>query len=1124
MKRIIMSNKTFFSNFQKVFILIALHYAFTGKANYLKTSNGPSVPVVQSGQFNFTENKGQLRNDKGAEASEVLFYGRLNDANIYFTKNSIVYDFVVWDENTPENSAINFLHSANAKSVKTTTGKHYRVDMEFLNSNPASIITGTRQDEGYNNYYIGNNQKDWKLGVKMFTEIKYQNIYPGVDLIIRSNPYGGGIKYDMVVKAGADISQIKYKYNGASSTRINANNELIVENPLGKILEAAPVSYQYINGSKVPVGSRFLINNNLIGFDASAYQKNHPLIIDPSVMVWGTFYGGSGTKDQSNHLVMDSNGDLVMVGETNSSDFPTTPGSMQTISGGNKEAFVVKFNQSGSRIWSTYLGGSGDDEIRSCATDKAGNIFYTGTSRSLNLPLKDLGGGAYYNPTNTPTFSNFNNFSAVLGKISPSGGMLWSTYFGGDIAQSGIDVFVDRFDNLLISGYTASSETKNFPLKNADQAVYGGPPTGTGIFGDIYIGKFNNSGIQQWTTYLGGPQDELGFGIASDSAGNVYICGDVNGSGINHISPYQSSYAGGTRDVVLAKYDKDGKRIWSTYFGGSALDMSRDLIFYNNFLYVTGVSSSTNLPGPSTGVVQPNNSGGLADGFLLKFSPDANANQVIWRTYNGGTGDDGEDEIAIDNSGKILIGGYTNSANFPTFPNSYQTVLGGGYDGHVTTLNEKGERLCATFFGGKFRDNVYGLAAATNGDIFITGNTGNKTADGFKTTSGAFQQEKNGNSDNDILDTYLARITEIPDKPKATFTASPNSSCTVPLKVKLTNNSTFNNTCYWLTTWDWSFPGADITSSKDQNPPDITYNAPGEYTIKLTVTNKGGTDILEQKVIISSQLKLSITPDQKICSGDSVKLVASGADEYTWTPATGLNSTTSGTVWAKPNLSTTYVVNGKKASCPVTPASVKVSIDSIDAKLEASIIDGSPVPYQLKATDKSINGQTCSWKLISSEGEKTFPNVSDLSATIDKSGFYTLKLICQNNTGCQDSDSISFTLIDGNVSLIIPNVFSPGATDTINNLFKFQMTGVKKLNGIIFDRWGKEVYSWSDNDFWDGTIDGKDAPDGVYFFIVEATNFKDEPVNKEKPEAKFPGTDDYLPYPIKGSVTLIRDK
>lgn len=1190
-----------------IFFLISPQQLSAGSKPLSRPHSGN---ITDKGAHHFMENKGQLKTDKGESASEVLFYGRLQDANVYFTRHAIVYDFITWDSPSDQSFENKNLPPAiNSDTKPLRSGKSYRVDMEFLNANPTVSVKGTSQSEGYNNYYLGNDEKQWKLGVKSFSELKYENIYPGIDLIIHAKENGEGIKYDLIVNPGADPSVIQYRYKGANACRINAEKGLLAETQLGKILEEAPVSYQMINGNKVPVSSNFINQNNQISFSTGTYQKNLPLIIDPSILVWGTYYGGPGisndnSADLSQHLVLDANGDLVMVGQTNSSSFPTSPGSVQSVSGGGKDGFVVKFSPTGTRLWGTYYGGIGEDEIRSCASDKSNNIFFTGVTRSTNLAVLNPGGGAFFNGVNTATTAqNPLNVTAFIGKLNTSGSITWSTYFGGDVGQGGLDVFVDASDNLLITGYTGSSETKNFPLKNADQAIYGGPSSGT-FFGDIFVGKFSNSGIQQWTTYLGGPVNELGYGIASDSIGNVYISGEAEGSGIVHKSAYQANFAGGSKDVVLAKYDKDGKRIWSTYYGGSGLDLSRDIIIHKNAAYITGVTSSnssagtTDLPGPSTGVVQPNHAGGTGDGFLLKFNLDASANQVLWRSYNGGSGDDGEDEIVVNNSGNILIGGYTNSSNFPTFPNSYQTIIGGGYDGHVVTLNDKGQRVCATFFGGKFRDNVYGMAVASNGDVFITGNTGNRTSDGFNTTNNAFQSEKSGSSGDNILDSYLARISEIPDKPKASFTATPNSGCSTPLKVKITNSSTFNNTCYWLTTWDWSFPGADITSSKDQNPPDITYNTPGEYTIKLTVTNFGGTDFFEQKIIINNKLKinagpdvticngesatltasgadtyswtpvdglqnstsatvtakpvyttdyvvngtktgcslipdtirvnvldkltLTVTPNQSICAGDSVKLIAKGADTYLWIPSTGLNSTTSDTVWAKPTFSTTYVVSGKKASCAITPASVKVTLDSIDTKIEATILNEAQVPFDLKASNKSVNGQVCTWKLKLKNGsEQTFDNQTDLTTTINQSGDYTLKLICKNNTGCEDVDSISFTLKEGIVSLIIPNVFSPGASDTLNNKFKFQMSGIKELNGIIYNRWGKEVYSWTGTDkekFWDGTIDGADAPDGIYFYVIEATDFQGKKVTANTPDNQP------LPDPIRGTVTLIRGK
>jgi hypothetical protein len=993
-----------------------------------------------NGAFHFIENKGQLKNIHGGPASEVLFYGRLNDANVYFTRNSIIYDFSVaetsasTDANAAELSdSKGPLSAGNNKIIKY---RHYRVDMEFQDVNPSTLVVGAVAESGVNNYYTGNNQKDWLIEVRLFSKLRYENIYPGIDLIIHSDASGKGIKYDLVLKPGADPSRIKYRYKGASASRITAQQELKVETPLGNILELAPVSYQVIDGQKINVPSRFVNNNGLIGFSAESYKRNQPLIIDPGILVWSTYYGGSGNSDVSRELITDRNGDIVIAGETNSSNFPTSPGAAYTTFAGNSDAFIVKFSASGTRLWGTYLGGSVLDVIESCASNSLNEIVFTGYTNSTNVPTINPGGGAYYTAVNRPNTTspyppgcNSTPFNSLLGKMSPTGALLWSTYLDGDIFQAGIDVCVDQSDNMIFTGYTASPESRNFPLRNADQNFYAGPasancPTQT-IYGDAYVGVFNKNYVMQWMTYFGGPNNETGQAVAVDSKGNVYLTGEIFLGGYNnHISPFQPAYGGGSRDNFIVKYSPSGVRRWSTYYGGGGGDAPLDMAVIKNYLYITGRTSSVNLPGPSTGVDQPNNAGGFSDGYLVKIDTAASPNQILWKTYNGGTNEDAQVTITSNSSGNIIIGGNTKSADFPAFQNAYQNALGGSFDGTFTTFSDQGKRICASFFGGNFADYINGIATAANGDLFITGSTGSRTADGFKVTPNPFQAEKQGSSADANLDAFVARISDITDKPEASFTAVPEPGCAPPFKVKITNNSKLNSGCLDAATILWSFPGATVASSTDQNPADAIYNASGTYTIKLTITNSMGSDEFEQTITFNNSIKVNAGKDTTICKGQTVKLTATGADSYSWSPATGLDNTNSQSVNATPASTIQYRVSGTKAGCVVIPDTVKVTvIDSpvINVSKDTTICQGQGVTLTASGADTYI------WS------PATGLNTTNTPVVIAKPDITTTYTITGKKGGCNAIPAtVKVTIIPNDVKITAGNDTSICEGESIN--------------------------------------------------------------------------------------------
>jgi len=1151
-------------------LLAVLLFVFLGQ-----TALYSGNPFVSPGKHpGFIENLGQLKKTDGTPAEEVLFYGNLPGVDIFFTKNAIVYDFIrIERSQEPGKSKSSFDLPVNRASLPIETKNHYRLDMQFDVAGVKPV--GFSASGGLNNYYLGNRQEEWITGARRFNGIRYPDLYPGIDLLVYFHPDGKGLKYDFEVKPGADPALIQYRYVGANSCRINAEGQLDVRTPAGNLLEDAPFSYQFMNGSKKAVSSRFVQDGELLGFELNGYDSSQKTIIDPSVLVWSTYYGGNGSggKEESLHLITDKNGDLVMVGRTNSTDFPVSTGASQTSNGGgSSDGFIVKFTTSGTRLWATYYGGSGEDNTRSCVADSNGNIYTIGTTASLNLPTKDLGSGAYFQANNTAVMLNPNNFTAFLGKFSTTGQMLWSTYFGGSTGENGINVWIDGSNSLLVTGSSASPD---FPVSSgAFQTTYGGPQQGD-VFGDAFLGKFSPSGALQWLTFIGGTLDDLGYGIATDSQNNIYLSAQSKGDFPTSPGAYQTTYGGGSQDAVIGKFSPSGARLWLSYYGGSGSEQGTGILFLNNFVYMAGYSSS-NLPGPSAGVAQPVSGGGPGDGYISKWNPDNGANQLVWRTYTGGSGDDGIDEITRTPSGNIVCGGWTSSANYPVTPNAYQVTHGGGYDGHVSTFDENGKRICATYFGGSFQtDNVYGLATAPNGDIFLTGNTGSTTAQGFQITPGAFQPNKANN-----LDSYLARISEIPEAPQASFSANPNSSCTTPLTVNFTNTSVSNNTCFSNTTWEWSFPGGNPAGSTDQTPPAVTYSNFGTFRAKLTVTNASGTDTSSVAITLSPGAKVNAGEDQFLCSGDSVQLTASGAANYTWSPASGLSSTSGSTVMAKPSQTTQYIVTGSGGSCPSTSDTVLVSVSdslpdpmiagssycpgmpipplkvtnagqngvfwytdaalsnqvgtgasytpdgpgtwyvimkqgscisnvasftlieqSFETKVEANV-ENAFIPFDLIAQNKSINSVNCTWYL----NDSLINYTAGTPYPIEKAGDYELKLICKNAAGCEGVDSLLFTVNDDKVELIIPNVFTPDK-DPYNNLFSFQTSGIKTLTGRIYNRWGKEVYSWEGTkpeNYWDGTIKGKNATDGVYFYVVEAIDIFD--VKKSE----------------KGTVTLIR--
>lgn len=899
-------------------LLIQIEFPVFAAAMRAET-NQQGATLVNTGYF--IENAGQLLDDKGRPATQVLFYGNFAGYNMYFTRDALVYEFYEQDliKASGGKSAFDIPVNLPENKAAQKSRKKFRLDMAFLHSNPHVQLLAKGKRQSYNNYYCGGASLSAFNEVALFDSVIYHNIYPKIDLIFYLLPEGKGIKYDFIVHPGGDPAQIAFNYKGAERVSLDKNGGLLIETPLGTLQEEKPFTYQNNGKDQSAIPSKFSVKRKSIGFTTGKYNKSLDLVVDPSILVWATYYGGNGTSEQTIHMSSDASGNLILSGNTNGTTFPTSAGAIQTVyGGGGLDGFILKFTPDGTRLWGTYFGGSRDDNARSCEADASGNIFVTGFTTSLNFPLLNPGGGAYYLTVNQASTTVITNPTVFIAKLTPTGGLTWSTYFGGNVGESGTDVWLDASNNLLVTGCTASSD---FPVTaGAFQTTMAGPNI-SGSFGDAFLAKFNNSGVQQWTTLIGGSQDEIGYGLCTDPTGEIFLTGyTVSSNFPTSAAAYQSSYGGGSSDVFFARFSPAGTRSWSTYYGSNGGQRALDIRYKDNFLYATGYGAGT-LPGPAGSAFQPNNAGGSGDGIIIKLSPNSSAAQVIWRSFCGGSGDDGFDELTTNNAGNIVCGGWTNSANYPATPNAYQSVLGGGYDGQIATVDPDGKLICATYFGGSnTTDNVYGLAIASNDDVFCSGNTGSSTAQGFVITAGAFQSTKGAG-----LDAYIARISEIPPPPVSAFDTNPATGC-IPHTVTLDNNSTSINTCLSNTTWEWSFPGGTPASSALENPPSVTYNAAGTYTITLKVTNASGNHSSSKDITVSAGIPISLTPDPTICNGTSTTLTASGADTYTWSPATGLSATSGASVTANPGTTTTYTVTGtNSAGCSGT-ATVKVTV------------------------------------------------------------------------------------------------------------------------------------------------------------------------------------------------------
>jgi len=292
----------------------------------------------------------------------------------------------------------------------------------------------------------------------------------------------------------------------------------------------------------------------------AAHDSRRPLIIDPALF-YSTYLGGS-IRDGGQGIAVDSAGNAYVTGLTNSPDFPTAVGAFQSTRAGGFDALVTKLNAVGSAlVYSTYLGGSGDDYGLGIAVDAAGNASLTGYTNSPNFPTTP----AAFQP------APGGSVDAFVTKLNSSGSaLIYSTYLGGSGYDVGQGIALDSLGNAYVTGVTSSAD---FPT-----SVGAFQPTLAGSF-NVFVTKLNLAGSAPllYSTYLGGNNDDRGFGVAVDSVGNAYVTGYTTSTDFPTTSgAFQTIYAGGS-DGFVTKLNPGGSMplLYSTYLGGSGLDIAQ---------------------------------------------------------------------------------------------------------------------------------------------------------------------------------------------------------------------------------------------------------------------------------------------------------------------------------------------------------------------------------------------------------------------------------------------------------------------------------------------------------------------------------------------------------------------
>lgn len=843
-----------------------------------------STLIAGNPSLSFTENLGQVKDQHNKPRPDILFSGVVNGLTYHLRDNGISYQVSQinsWEEQKV-GSCGGFLHEEQKIRIPGNQ-TIYRLDLTWLNCGKKLKIEATEQIEGFSNYYLETCPQGVH-NVKSYRIITYKDVYENVD--VKYYEDNGRLKYDYVIGPNSNYKQIEIKVSGAQFIEVLEDGSLSITTQFGKIEENAPEVYQ--NNKKLKAS--WVVKDNILSFDIKDYiDPRYTLIIDPAVRAWGTFYGGAG--DEGNLIIFapkiahDTNGNIFMPGTTSSStgtNIATTGAFQSSYGGGLTDAYIVKLDPLGQRLWSTYYGFSGNDSGNSCSTDFFGGVYLCGATTS-SLLMASAG-------SHQPTFGggNGNPTDAFLVKFNGATGVRqWGTYYGGNASDYGAACATDALGFVYLTGQAGSITGTVIATPGSHQ------PASSMQSSDGFLVKFSSAGIRQWGTYYGGSGTDEVYSTSTDLAGNVYISGMTgsstgslsNGTTIATPAAHQPTLSGNSAEAFLVKFNSAGVRLWGTYYGATGQDYGWDCqADQNQNVYLSCSTTSTSSLLATPGSHQPNFGGGLYDAILTKFNQNG---QRIWATFYGGSGYDTGITCAVDIAGDVYLGGSTQHSvgTVIATPGSHQPTFGGGNnDGYFVKFSSNGQRLWGSYYGGTGGESIFDIDIDQNNTLYIHGST-NSTGTAIA-TPGSHQSSFAGGTDAFLVKFTLCEPLNV--TPFSQQNICSGSSTTLSVL------STFSITWY-------SSPSSTISIGSSSTFVTPTLNV-GNYYFYAEAS---GCSERTPVQVISLPVPTITVSNGTICIGDTFTFQPSGASTYT---------ISGGSLVVSPSVTTTYSIIGTSSA------------------------------------------------------------------------------------------------------------------------------------------------------------------------------------------------------------------
>lgn len=1147
----------------------------------------------------FVENKGQW--DK-----RVQYKGEFKTGAFFLEKNGFTVLL-----HRPED----VLKLANAKhpagkhkpATNETDSVHsHSYKVSFIGANDKHFLFPEKIQPSYNNYFIGNNKESWAGNCKIYTAITYKNIYPGID--IRYYSTADKLKYDFIVHPGANPSLIALKYDGDVKLSIK-NKELIVGTTVGDVKELTPYTYQTsLTGAK-EISSKYVLKENLVTFKIEDYNKDQTLVIDPQ-LIFSSFTGS--TADNWGYTATPGpDGSFFAGGITFGAGFPVSPGAYQTaFSGVGYDISILKFSPDGrQRLYATYIGGTQNEQPHSMIADAQGNLIVAGRTNSSNYPLL----------TTIP--STGTNYDLVITKLNSSGtAILGSTRIGGsgddgvnikdkafnlgdtsisrnygDDARS--EVLLDAANNIILASCTQSTD---FPVANASQAAFGG-----GIQDGVIIKFTPNLSSLIFSTFFGGNKNDACFvGAINPVTNNLYIGGatqsnDLPGNTSGTINP---NLVGSIDGFVTELQPNTSSLIRTTYIGTADIDLVYGLKFDRyGYPYIMGTTMGNWIPQNALYNVPGSKQ------FIAKLQPDLSAFDY---TTNFGTPNapspnispiaflvDRCENVYVSGWGGSVNGGYSNSgtnglpevdpltnifpedgsdfyffvlkknAESPLFGSHFgqNGAAGDHVDGGTSRFDANGviyQAICSNclMFGPAafpiFPSDVWGpinpspncnLAAvkidmnfagvATEVQSSINGVLNDTLACfpilvSFKDTlqkgvtyfwnfnSVAFPNAVDAvtnqpdtsyeftaagiyrvrlisedSSTCNIRDTSYITITMSDRTVTPAFTATRVQPCSLNKYIFKNNSTTFDGSSFVPTSFVWDYGDGSPKDTTNKLPDrEHTYTSLGTYFVTLTVIdprycNAPITDTVVITVLpnvesVPGSVAAACAPADLLFKNNSVLGVT-----WLWQFLDSANNIVGTSTAFEPSFTFTTGGNYKYRliaynpnTCNLVDTSSYMSVTIFYTP--AASFDYSPIPPMPNTAVKFRNLTTNATTYLWDFGDGQSSTLFEPTHEFIKTGTYNVTLYAYNQSICTDTSSLSVSVII--VPLLdVPNAFTPGKFGE-NGIVYVRGFGIGKMDWKIYNRWGELVFrSNIKTAGWNGFYKGTLQPMDVYTYTLD---------------------------------------